>query len=155
MPQPTNGENSAYTWTTDDNGQVYVTVGDKTYYTDIKQSNSTSKTLNYSYSNNKINVTNTDETPFSSISQTKDGNNSYNGDFIGNNNSNSYGGGAIYINSNINSITGNYIGNYSSQHGGGICHYGGNIESIVGDFIGNYANNIAGGLENQATIGSV
>ena len=76
-------------------------------------------------------------------------------------------GGAIY-NSNeatINSITGNFIGNYvqisnyDSFSDGGAIYNGGTIGNITGDFIGNYAsayyNSSGGAIYNSGTIDNI
>ncbi len=64
------------------------------------------------------------------------------GDFIANNlaSLSSSQGGAIYSTGKINTITSNFIGNYTKglYADGGAIYNSGTITSIIGDFIGNY-----------------
>ena len=85
-----------------------------------------------------------------------------NGNFINNkneSNSDSDGGGAISIKSNIDTIKGNFVNNYSKREGGAIYVYNdrGNdkypkIKNIVGNFIGNYSNNDGGAIYNDTSV---
>ena len=61
---------------------------------------------------------------------------------------NRYYGGAIYNDSDIDNITGSFIGN-SADYGGAI-YNNDNIGSISGDFIGNSAGNEGGAISNKA-----
>ncbi len=59
-----------------------------------------------------------------------------------------YFGGAIYNDSDLDNITGSFIGN-SADFGGAIYNTHGNIDSISGDFIGNSAEYSSGGAINN------
>ena len=87
------------------------------------------------------------------------------GDFVGNSNISTTGGGGAISNTNaiIGDITGSFIGNYTTGLGGAIHNYGGSyggastaIGNITGDFIGNYSDDYGGAIGNaQATIGNI
>ena len=66
------------------------------------------------------------------------------GDFINNTATGSYGGGIFNYNGTIGPITGDFINN-SGTYGGAIASYGGELTSITGNFINNTATSGYGG----------
>jgi len=156
---PTRGDSAGYTWTNENNGQVSVTVDGTTYYTDIKQSSSTDKTLNYTYSeaNHIMQVTDSATGNTFSTKPSKSGTNDYIDDFIGST-------GYSLSGANLK-VNGNGIGN-SGAYGGVWYQSGGSVAEIIGDFIGNKATNMitadtygGGALElgngSNITVGSI
>lgn len=157
-PEPTRGENAGYTWTTTNNGQIPVTIGDITYYTDIKSPEG----IDYNFTwNSEIRkfielgdttvqgtgnyyINNSRPGDGGAIDITSGNRDLVTGIFIGNNAGGSGGGGAICNHNGqqtINEIIGDFIGNYTTaRYGGAITNNRANINSITGDFIGNSAN---------------
>ena len=174
MPEPTRGENSAYSWTTEDTGGLSFTIEDKTYYTDI--TNPTGSYINNSGTapivSGAINSVNADfignyaSSGYAGALQHDTSNHTMTsviGDFLGNTTANSsYGGGAIFNwgdkgYSNISSITGNFIGNKATYGSGGAIYNGWNkggatISIIDSNFIGNYAKQKGGAIYNNNGI---
>lgn len=172
-PTITNGDDAAYTWKESGaNTGIKVNVDEMDYYVDIKKTGYTdasgAQTLNYSWDDTtkQLTVTNsgepvkTDGVEYVGNTGTWGGAGNYSsgtidaiaGDFVGN--SATKEGGAIYAtgSSQINGITGNFIGNRSNSGnygGGAIFHISSNsIGTITGDFIGNYAAYKGGAILN-------
>ncbi len=89
-----------------------------------------------------------------------------NGDFVANASAEAHGGGAIYnYFATINSIKGDFIGNYATNdynEGGAIYNRSGRIGSITGNFIGNNSGYYGGAIcsdsfsyEDQPSLGTI
>lgn len=174
IPEPTRGENSAYSWTTENNGGLSVTLDGTTYYVDVN--NPTGSYINHSGTapavSGAIDSVNADfignyaSSGYAGALQHDTSGHTMTsviGDFIGNTTGNSsYGGGAIFNwgnkgYSNISSITGNFIGNRATYGSGGAIYNGYNsigatISIIDSNFINNYANQKGGAIYNKNGI---
>ncbi|MBQ9271486.1 MAG: autotransporter domain-containing protein [Alphaproteobacteria bacterium] len=172
-PTITNGDDAAYTWKESGaNTGIKVNVDETDYYVDIKKTGyidaSGEQTLNYSWDDTTKQLTvtksgtavKTDGVEYVGNTGTWGSVGNYSsgtidaiaGDFVGN--SATKEGGAIYAtgSSQINGITGSFIGNRSNSGsfgGGAIFHNSSNsIGTITGDFIGNYAVYSGGAIHN-------
>ena len=134
-PTITNGDDAAYTWKESGaNTGIKVNDGETDYYLDVKKTGYTdgegAQTLNYSWDDTtkQLTVTNSGE-PVKTDGV----------EYVGN--TGTWGGAGNYSSGTVDAIAGDFVGNSATKEGGAIYATGSSqINGITGSFIGNRSN---------------